>query len=121
MYEALRALRDAQLPAPLERYPESALNGDADDATRRELRASYNRALDAIGAAGVAELKRWPQRLKEITQAQYSYKVRDRIVKGDNYTESLSGNQIAKIAAPRTQAWGEILQFVPVLDRKSVV
>lgn len=112
IYEALRALHDAQLPAPLERYPENALSSDADDATRRELRASYNRALDTIGVGGIAELKRWPQRLKEVTQAQYSYKVRDRIVKGDNYTESLSGNQIAKIAAPRTQEWGEILQFV---------
>ncbi len=64
LYESLRALHDAPLPAPLERYPESALNDPQADATRRELRAAYNRALDAIGAEGVGELKRWPQRVQ---------------------------------------------------------
>jgi len=111
VYEALRTLHDAQLPAPLDRYSESALN-NGDDATRRELRVAYNRALDAIGTVGVEELKRWPQRVKEVTQAQYSYKVRERLVTGENYTQSLSGNQIAKIAAPKTREWGEILHFV---------
>ena len=85
------AARCAHLPAPLERYPDSALNDPQADATRRELRAAYNRALDAIGAEGVGELKRWPQRVREITQAQYSYKVRDRIVTGENYTQTLTG------------------------------
>ncbi|HEY4367029.1 MAG TPA: methylmalonyl-CoA mutase family protein [Steroidobacteraceae bacterium] len=111
LYAALRTLRDPQLPATLDRYSESSLS-DGSDATRLELRAAYNRALDAIGIEGIGELKRWPQRVKEVTQAQYSYKVRDRLVTGDNYTDSLSGNPIPKIAAPKTSEWGEILQFV---------
>ena len=78
LYHSLRTLHDAALPAPLERYPESALGESGTDATRRELRAGYNSALDAIGAEGVGELKRWPQRVREITQSQYSYKVRER-------------------------------------------
>jgi methylmalonyl-CoA mutase len=112
IYEALRSLHDASLPAALDRYPDDALKNSTDDATRRELRAAYNAALDEMGPDAVGELKRWPQRRQEVVQAEYSYKVRDRVVKGANYTDSLSGNQIPKIAAPRTQEWGEILQFV---------
>ncbi|MBL8269435.1 methylmalonyl-CoA mutase family protein [Steroidobacter sp.] len=112
VYETLRALHDAQLPGPLDRFPESALNDQAIDATRRELRAVYNQALDAIGAEGVGELKRWPQRVKGVTDEKYSYKVRDKNVTGDNYVTSLSGNQMAKIAVPRFKDWGETLQFI---------
>ncbi|HEX2493335.1 MAG TPA: methylmalonyl-CoA mutase family protein [Steroidobacter sp.] len=112
LYESLRALRDAQLPGPLERYAQSALVDQQADATRRELRAAYNRALDALGTAAVEELKRWPQRLREIIQAQYSYKVRERMVSGENYSETLTGTKIPKLAAPRTSEWGEILKFI---------
>ncbi|MGH8189157.1 MAG: GTP-binding protein, partial [Steroidobacteraceae bacterium] len=41
-YESLKALRDPALPAPLERYQDTALNDEAADATRRELRAAYH-------------------------------------------------------------------------------
>ncbi|AMN45904.1 methylmalonyl-CoA mutase [Steroidobacter denitrificans] len=112
LYTGLRALHDAALPAALERYPQAALSDDGVDETRRQLRVAYNTALDSIGTQGVEELKRWPQRVKEITQAQYSYKVRERLVTGENYTLSLSGNSIAKLAAPKTDEWGEILEFI---------
>src|ERR1700726_4842046 len=45
LYESLKALHDAALPGPLERITHDALNDAASDATRRELRAAYNRAL----------------------------------------------------------------------------
>jgi len=110
IYEALRSVRDAALPSPLDRYPQEAV--DSTDQTLRELRSNYNKALDDIGVEGLGELKRWPQRRKEVVQAEYSYKVRDRVIKGANYVESLSGNPIPKLAAPRTDEWGEILQFI---------
>ncbi|MGH8177677.1 MAG: methylmalonyl-CoA mutase family protein [Steroidobacter sp.] len=112
LYQSLRALHDAALPTPLERYPDSAVTDAQADATRCELRAAYNRALDAIGAEALGELRRWPQRVREITQAQYSYKVRDRFVTGENYTQTLTGTQIPKLSAPKTSEWGEILAFV---------
>jgi isobutyryl-CoA mutase len=112
LYHALRALRDPALPAPLEPYPQSALSDPLLDATRQELRASYNSALTEIGVAGLEELKRWPQRVQGITQDQYSYQVRDRQVKGENYTHTLTGTRIPKLAAPQTSEWGEILRFI---------
>ncbi len=111
-YESLKALKDGALPAPLARYPEASLTDSAADATRRELRGAYHAALDEMGADAIGELKAWPKRLKAVTQEKFSYKVRDRDVTGDNYTISLSGSQIPKIAVPRAVDWGEILAFV---------
>src|SRR6185437_13250695 len=57
LYQSLQALADDALPAPLERYGETALADPAADTTRRGLRAAYNRALEEVGAEGVSELK----------------------------------------------------------------
>jgi isobutyryl-CoA mutase len=112
LYESLKALHDAALPAPLERYPGDALGESAADATRRALRAAYNHALDEMGAEGVGELKAWPQRMHGATDATFSYKVRDRLVQGDNYTQSLSRSQVPKLAVPQVKDWGELLHFI---------
>src|SRR5690606_40219535 len=62
LYRSLASLHDAPLPAPLEPYPQDALDASS-DATRRALRAEYNRALQAIGNENLEQLRRWPQRL----------------------------------------------------------
>src|SRR5262249_56929761 len=69
-------------------------------------------ALDEIGTEGVGELKAWPARAAAATAEKYSYKVRDRVVAGDNYTESLSRQPIRKLAVPRFKDWGETLHFL---------
>ena len=112
LYESLKALHDAALPGPLERFAHDTLSDAAADATRRELRAAYNRALDEIGAEGVGELNAWPARVRSATDATYSYKVRDRMVTGENYTESLSRSAVPKLAVPRFRDWGELLHFI---------
>jgi methylmalonyl-CoA mutase len=112
LYESLKALADAPLPGPLDRYSEAALTEESADATRRELRRAYNRSLDEIGTDGVGELKAWPARAAAAMAKEYSYKVRDRLVVGDNYTESLARQPIPKLAVPKFRDWGEILYFL---------
>jgi methylmalonyl-CoA mutase len=112
LYQSLQALQDGALPAPLDRYAEAALTDSGADATRRELRAAYNRALEEIGADGLNDLKAWPARARTATEATYSYKVRDREVTGENYTETLSRQRVPKIAVPRFSDWGEVLRFI---------
>ena len=112
LYEALQALRDAQLPGPLNRYPDTAISDSAADATKRELRAAYNRALEEAGAEATGELKAWPARVQAATDMTYSYKVRDRVVTGENYTESLARQRLPKLAIPKFRDWGEILRFI---------
>lgn len=112
LYESLKALRDAPLPGPLDRFPENALSDTQADATRRELRAAYNQALDAIGLEGIGELKAWPARVAAATAETYSYQVRNKAVTGENYSQSLSRQPIPKLAVPGFRDWGEILHFL---------
>jgi isobutyryl-CoA mutase len=112
LYESLKALHDAQLPGPLDRYPEAAVHEESADATKRELRRAYNQSLDEIGTEGVGELKAWPARARAATDEKYSYGVRDQLVVGDNYTESLARQPIPKLAVPKFRDWGEILHFL---------
>jgi methylmalonyl-CoA mutase len=112
IHGVLQQLGDPTCPEPLQPYPATSLSDAAADATRRALRASYNAALDAIGAEGLSELAAWPARCQAAQAAQYSYSVRGRKIDGENYTETLSHNRVPKIAVPAFRDWGEILHFL---------
>jgi len=110
-YEALRALHDPAIPAPLEAFPVADLQPS--DANRHaELRARYNEMLGALDTEAVELLRGWDRRIEAITAETYSYSVRDREVTGANYRESLSGQLVPKIAPPRMSGWGERLRFL---------
>jgi methylmalonyl-CoA mutase len=111
LYEALRTLGDPLLPAHLDRFAGAALN-DAADVTRSRLRDAYNDALDAIGPESVELLRRWPALAKSATDEQYSYVVRGREIRGDNYTKTLSHSSVPKLAVPQYRDWGEVLKFL---------
>jgi isobutyryl-CoA mutase len=112
LYESLKTLHDAPLPGRLDRYGREALEDASADATRRQLRVAYNRALDEVGAEGVGELKAWPARVRAASDQTYSYPVRERLVTGENYTETLSHSAVPKLAVPRLKDWGEVLHFI---------
>jgi methylmalonyl-CoA mutase len=111
LHHALQTLGDAQLPEPLESYPQSALD-DSADASRQALRRAYNAALGEIGTEGVELLKSWPERARQASAEQYRYLVRGREVTGENYTESLSRQRIPKIAVPGFKSWADLLIFL---------
>jgi methylmalonyl-CoA mutase len=112
LYAALQVLNDDALPAPLEPYAAAALDAGAPDAAHRQLRSAYNAALAAIPAPALLLLRRWPQRVAAVQSAQYSYRVRGQELRGDNYSSTLSGSQIPKLAAPAFRDWGEQLRFL---------
>ena len=109
LYESLRALRDPALPTaalPYGTAPETS------DPALARLRKEYDSALVATGREGLDALRAWPARVAAITDAEYVYLVRDREVRGENYSETLSRNRIPKLLAPKSRDWGEILRFV---------
>ncbi|MDH3767702.1 MAG: methylmalonyl-CoA mutase family protein, partial [Gammaproteobacteria bacterium] len=109
-YRALEVLADTELPQAYDSYPASAMAGD--DATMVTLRRSYNEALTAVGPKALGLLREWPARAESVRHENYSYTVRGQEISGNNYTETLSGNQIPKIAAPRLSGWGDLLRFL---------
>jgi len=109
-YQALEMLADPALPAPLEKYPAGALDGD--DPSLCQLRQRYNEALAAVGEDALELLRKWPERRQGVLSEQYSYTVRGKEISGDNYCETLSHQRVPKIAAPRYRGWSEQLEFL---------
>ena len=110
-WKALQKLPDPSLPPALERYSAEALAGDAEP-TLAALRRQYQTALETLSPEAVDLLREWPTRLKSITLPTYEYEVRGNRVIGENYVESLSRQQIPKIAAPHYTGWGDQVRFL---------
>ncbi len=53
----------------------------------------------------------WDEKVKKYKDPVYSFKVRDKEIKIDTHTESLSHSQIPKVALPKYQAWGDVLKW----------
>ena len=111
MYEALRALEDAELPDALSPYPREALTAD-EDRSLLVLRQRYQEAVQELDGEAVELLQEWPERYEGVRAEHYSYTVRGKEVTGENYRESLSHQPIPKIAPPKYRDWGQLLTFL---------
>ncbi|MCC6756913.1 MAG: methylmalonyl-CoA mutase family protein, partial [Arenimonas sp.] len=113
-WQALQAIGDGKLPPALALYELADLQAGNDDAdgSMRLLRQRYNEAVKALSAESVNLLREWPARLKSVTDDFNEYRVRDKLIRVDNYRESLSHQRIPKIAAPKFSGWGELLTFL---------
>ncbi len=111
-WQALKELGDAALPAALDLYPADAVTDAAADTSLRTLRQRYNDAVQSLDSEALRLLREWPARLKSITDEVNEYQVRGKTIRVENYRESLSHQQIPKIAAPTYRSWGELLVFL---------
>ena len=53
----------------------------------------------------------WDDKVNKYKNPIYSFKVRDKEIKIETHTESLSHSQIPKVALPKYQAWGDVLKW----------
>ncbi|RZN79227.1 MAG: methylmalonyl-CoA mutase [Winogradskyella sp.] len=53
----------------------------------------------------------WDEKVNRYKNPIYTFKVRDKEIKIDTHTESLSHTQIPKVALPKYSAWGDILRW----------
>ena len=56
-------------------------------------------------------IQTWDEKVNKYKNPVYSFKVRDKEIKIQTHTESLSHSQIPKIVLPKYQAWGDILKW----------
>ena len=54
----------------------------------------------------------WQDKVASYKNPVYTFKVRDKELKIDTHTTSLSHSQIPKIALPKYEAWGDLLQWI---------
>lgn len=57
-------------------------------------------------------LETWPETVKKYRAEKYQFKVRDKIIEQDLWTETLSHLKIPKISLPKYSDWGDILKWV---------
>ncbi len=107
-FEALRVIEDPAAVKPGEPYAQALCR---DDEVQGKLRRSYNAALSALGSEALQALREWDAKIAGITADKYQYKVRDKVVEGDNYRETLSHQRVPKIAPPKFDGWGDRVRF----------
>lgn len=76
-----------------------------------QLKALYNTVEIELDPKNKWILQHWEEKKKKYTEAIYEFKVRDKILKIKTHSESLSHIQIPKVAVPKYEAWGEILNW----------
>jgi isobutyryl-CoA mutase len=111
IWQALGEIRDPKRAEALEFYDTADLKS-GDERALLMLRQAYQEALGALSAEALGMLRDWPRRQASITAPYYTYDVRGKSVTGSNYIESLSRQQIPKVAAPSYKNWGDLLRFL---------
>lgn len=89
-----------------------------------EVTGTENEELSKILLAEFDKLKRnldpynwevittWDDKVNKYKNPVYSFKVRDKEIKIQTHSESLSHLQIPKVALPKYEAWGDVLRWV---------
>ncbi|MBC8035026.1 MAG: methylmalonyl-CoA mutase family protein [Chitinophagaceae bacterium] len=56
-------------------------------------------------------LQKWPEKLKAYEGDYYTYHVRDKVIRQEMFTISLSGTRIPKVILPKYRDWGDVLRW----------
>ena len=78
---------------------------------RLALRERYESLIEALNPEARALLNSTPELRRSYTDPQFAYTVRGKEIRVDNYTETLSGTAIPKVALPQTNDWAELLRW----------
>ena len=105
-YSVLLDLGDSPV-APL-----TPMADGASDETISKLRGRYNELLRELDPACVTELRGWPELQRGYRADENVYKVRGRDIHVANYTRTLSGTKLPKVALPRFHDWGDVLAWL---------
>ena len=56
-------------------------------------------------------INNWPEKLKAYQKDYFEYNVRDKVIKQEMFSLSLSGTRIPKVILPKYKDWGDILKW----------
>jgi methylmalonyl-CoA mutase len=99
------------LPAVAEPFGVAACADAIVEPVVRTLRQRHDALLSDLTAESRAALTGWDALKAGVEQPQHSYTVRNKEIRVDNYTTSLSHQAVPKVALPDLADWGERLKF----------
>ncbi len=92
--------------------PEKIENLENEDSTIKFLGQEYEKTVSQIDYECRQKLQNWTRTQALFTAEKYRFQVRDKVIEQDLYLETLSHNKVPKIALPKYQDWGDILQWI---------
>jgi methylmalonyl-CoA mutase len=101
-----------QAPAVSLDFPGELTVDESEPEPIPQLVAHYQQKLTELDPVCREHLARWQGVCEQYKQPFYEFQVRDRTIKLNLYTETLSHLQVPKIALPRYQDWGDILAWI---------
>jgi methylmalonyl-CoA mutase len=73
--------------------------------------AQFNKSLKDLDPYNWEVITGWDEKVNKYQQPIYEFQVRDKVIKIETHTESLSHKMIPKVALPKYGAWGDILKW----------
>ena len=103
----------AQKLFSLKKTVETLQNENIDDKDRliKTLQEVYAKTEMELDPKNKHLIENWQEKKAQYLGEYYTFKVRNKELKIKTHTESLSHTQVPKVAVPRFEAWGEILQW----------
>ncbi len=89
-----------------------ALKEEGKEGEINSLRAIYDKLVLELNPKNLHALQTWEAKKKNYSDDYYVFKVRDKEIKIQTYTTSLSHSKISKVSLPKYTGWGEILKWV---------
>ena len=80
-------------------------------AVQEELEKTESDLRQQLSPEHLTIIENWDDKKKSYSDEQFTYQVRGKDIVVDNYTKSLSQNDIPKISLPRYSDWGDILTW----------
>jgi methylmalonyl-CoA mutase len=84
---------------------------ESSQAATSELQAHYQELVQSLAPAVKKLLDEWQSKKQNYQGEHFTYSVRGREIRVQNFIESLSHSRIPKIAVPRFEDWGEIVRW----------
>jgi methylmalonyl-CoA mutase len=93
---------------------ESFKDSSVEDQDRllKVLEEQYQKLQLNLDPKNLKLIEQWPDKVRQYKEPHYRFKVRDKELSIETHSKSLSHSQIPKVAMPRYEAWGDLLQWV---------
>jgi isobutyryl-CoA mutase len=75
------------------------------------LREEYKKVEETLSKDARNVIQKWPELQEKYRKEKYEYKVRDKIIGQEFYTETLSHTKIPKVSLPKYKDWGDIVKW----------
>lgn len=87
------------------------LKANAEAALLDSIQQQINFYTEQLTPVSRKLISNWSQKIKEYQKDFYEYTVRDKVIKQEMFTKSLSGTRIPKVVLPKFKDWGDILRW----------